>query len=88
MPPEEMSAHAVFTIRSPKGRPDDKSKMEPCEWEQLQALGKLNPDYAGYWSRHKHPMFEKNPKTFGYIYKAKMFFYDTQHLFKGIEPHR
>ncbi len=29
MPPEEMSAHAVFTIRSPKGRPDEKSKMEP-----------------------------------------------------------
>ena len=44
MPPDEMSAHAVFTIRSPKGHPDEKSKMEPCEWEQLPALGELTPD--------------------------------------------
>ncbi len=44
MPPDEMSAHAVFTIRSPKSRPDDKSKMEPWEWEQLPALGDLNSE--------------------------------------------
>ena len=44
MPPDEMSSHAVFTIRSPKGRPDEKAKMAPWDWEQLPALGELDPN--------------------------------------------
>ena len=43
MPSEEMQYYPVFTIRSPKGRPDDKPKNEYWEWEKLPALGEENP---------------------------------------------
>jgi len=43
MPSEEMEYWPVFTIRSAKGRPDDKSKNEYWEWEKLPALGEMNP---------------------------------------------
>lgn len=44
MPPEAMNYHPVFTIRSPKGRPDDKPKNDYWEWEKLPALGEANPE--------------------------------------------
>jgi putative SOS response-associated peptidase YedK len=44
MPSEQMDYHPVYTIRSPKGRPDDKAKNEYWEWEKLPALGEMEPD--------------------------------------------
>ncbi len=44
MPAEELDNWPVYTIRSPKLRPDDKIKTEPWEWELLPALGEMNPD--------------------------------------------
>lgn len=44
MPSEELNYHPVYTIRSPKGRPDDKSKKEFWEWEKLPELGEANPE--------------------------------------------
>jgi putative SOS response-associated peptidase YedK len=44
MPSEELNYHPVFTIRSPKVRPDDKPKNEFWEWEKLPELGTMNPD--------------------------------------------
>jgi len=44
MPAEELDYHPVFTIRSPKLRPDDQPKNAPWEWEKLPALGEMNPD--------------------------------------------
>ncbi|HYE56643.1 MAG TPA: SOS response-associated peptidase family protein [Chitinophagaceae bacterium] len=44
MPPEEMSYRPVFTIRSPKPRPDNKPKNEYWEWEKLPELGVGNPE--------------------------------------------
>jgi len=44
MPSEELIYHPVFTIRSPKLRPDDQPKSAPWEWEKLPALGELNPE--------------------------------------------
>lgn len=44
MPSEALDYWPVFTIRTPKSRPDDKLKNEPWEWEKLPALGELNPD--------------------------------------------
>lgn len=44
MPSEELNYHPVFTIRSPKGRPDEKAKTELYEWEKLPALGEMNPE--------------------------------------------
>lgn len=44
MPSEELEYRPVFTIRTPKPRPDDKPKTERWEWENLPALGELNPD--------------------------------------------
>jgi putative SOS response-associated peptidase YedK len=38
-----MVYYPVFTIRTPKGRPDEKMKDEPWEWEKLPPLGELNP---------------------------------------------
>ena len=43
-PAEQMDYWPVFTIRSPKSRPDDKPKFEYWEWEKLPALGEMNPD--------------------------------------------
>jgi len=43
MPSEEMEYWPVFTIRSAKGRPDEKLKNEYWEWEKLPALGEMNP---------------------------------------------
>ena len=43
MPSEQMIYHPVYTIRSPKPRPDDKPKNEYWEWEKLPALGEMNP---------------------------------------------
>jgi putative SOS response-associated peptidase YedK len=44
MPSEELDYHPVFTIRSPKERPDGKPKNEYWEWEKLPELGVGNPD--------------------------------------------
>jgi putative SOS response-associated peptidase YedK len=44
MSSEKMIYHPVFTIRSPKSRPDERAKSEPWEWEKLPALGTMNPD--------------------------------------------
>ena len=43
MPSEELYYHPVFTIRSPKLRPDNKMKHEYWDWEKLPALGEMNP---------------------------------------------
>ena len=44
MPSEELDYQPVYTIRSPKGRPDDKAKNEYWEWEKLPALGEMQPE--------------------------------------------
>ena len=44
MPSGALSYHPIFTIRSPKERPDGKPKNEYWEWEKLPALGEANPD--------------------------------------------
>ncbi|HMH33722.1 MAG TPA: SOS response-associated peptidase family protein, partial [Puia sp.] len=44
MPSEELEYYPVFTIRSPKQRPDQKPKYEYWEWEKLPPLGEMNPD--------------------------------------------
>ena len=44
MPSEELDYKPVYTIRSPKGRPDDKPKNEYWEWEKLPQLGTANPE--------------------------------------------
>jgi len=44
MPSEELEHRPVFTIRSPKPRPDNKLKYEYWEWEKLPVLGEMNPD--------------------------------------------
>ncbi len=44
MPADELKYWPVFTIRSPKMRPDGKLKTEPWEWEKLPELGTANPD--------------------------------------------
>lgn len=44
MPSEELSYYPVYTIRSPKGRPDDKLKNELWEWEKLPELGEASPE--------------------------------------------
>ena len=38
MPSEELNCIPVYTIRSPKMRPDDKPKNEYFEWENLPEL--------------------------------------------------
>lgn len=38
MPSEELKYFTVWTIRSPKSRPDEKMKNEPFEWENLPEL--------------------------------------------------
>ena len=38
MPSAELEVHPVFTIRSPKPRPDNKAKTEVYEWENLPPL--------------------------------------------------
>ncbi len=43
MPSEKLDAMPVFTIRSAKLRPDDQPKNSFWEWENLPALGELNP---------------------------------------------
>jgi putative SOS response-associated peptidase YedK len=42
--PNDLDYWPVYTIRSPKTRPDDKMKNEPWNWEKLPALGDLDPD--------------------------------------------
>jgi putative SOS response-associated peptidase YedK len=44
MPAAELEHHPVFTIRTPKARPDMKGKHEYYEWDKLPALGEANPD--------------------------------------------
>ncbi|MEP7278371.1 MAG: SOS response-associated peptidase family protein [Bacteroidota bacterium] len=41
---EELHYWPVYTIRSPKGRPDDKLKTDPWIWENLPELGTAEPD--------------------------------------------
>lgn len=43
MPSEEMNYYPVYTIRSPKGRPDEQHKNHPWQWEKLPALGDGDP---------------------------------------------
>ncbi len=44
MPSENLDYRPVFTIRSPKERPDNKLKTEFWEWEKLPELGEMNPE--------------------------------------------
>jgi len=44
MPSDEMEYHPVFTIRSPKQRPDLLPKNEYWEWQNLPELGVADPD--------------------------------------------
>ena len=44
MPSDSLDYYPVYTIRSPKGRPDDRAKNEYWEWEKLPALGEANPE--------------------------------------------
>lgn len=43
MPSDALEYWPVYTIRSPKSRPDDKPKNEFYEWENLPVLGEMNP---------------------------------------------
>lgn len=43
MPQENINYTTVWTIRSPKPRPDGKPKTEYWEWKDLPALGERNP---------------------------------------------
>lgn len=38
MPSENLEYYTVYTIRSPKPRPDEKSKIDPYAWENLPEL--------------------------------------------------
>jgi hypothetical protein len=38
MPSEELNYYTVYTIRSPRMRPDDKAKNEFYQWENLPEL--------------------------------------------------
>jgi putative SOS response-associated peptidase YedK len=44
MSSDKLDYWPVFTIRSPKARPDDRPKNEYWEWEKLPALGEMSPD--------------------------------------------
>ena len=44
MPSDAMEYWPVFTVRTPKPRPDGLPKNEYWEWEKLPALGEANPD--------------------------------------------
>jgi putative SOS response-associated peptidase YedK len=44
MPSDELEYHPVFTIRSPKLRPDQLKKNEYWEWQSLPELGVADPD--------------------------------------------
>ncbi|MGN6438399.1 MAG: SOS response-associated peptidase [Agriterribacter sp.] len=44
MPAENLAYKPVYTIRSPKARPDDKPKNNYWEWENLPPLGVGNPE--------------------------------------------
>jgi putative SOS response-associated peptidase YedK len=44
MPPDEMEYYPVFTIRSPKERPDQLKKNDYWEWQNLPELGVADPD--------------------------------------------
>jgi putative SOS response-associated peptidase YedK len=44
MPSDEMEYYPVFTIRSPKERPDLLKKNDFWEWQNLPELGDANPD--------------------------------------------
>lgn len=43
MPSRELAYYPVYTIRSAKGRPDEKAKNEIFEWDKLPILGEMNP---------------------------------------------
>ncbi|MCA0398555.1 MAG: SOS response-associated peptidase [Bacteroidetes bacterium] len=43
IPASALDAYPVYTIRSPKGRPDGLWKTAPYHWEQLPALGVGDP---------------------------------------------
>lgn len=43
MPSDNLEYYPVWTIRSPKMRPDGKYKNQPFEWPGLPPLGQLNP---------------------------------------------
>ena len=43
IPDEQLDYWPVYTIRSPKERPDNKLKNEFYEWDKLPVLGEMNP---------------------------------------------
>jgi hypothetical protein len=43
-PAEKLKYYPVYTIRTTKPRPDDKSILEPYDWPDLPELGQRNPD--------------------------------------------
>ena len=45
MPSDQLIYHPVYTIRSPKGRADDKLKNEPWNWDALPPLEIKSPDH-------------------------------------------
>jgi len=49
LPSQELEYWPVYTIRSPKPRPDEKSKIHPWEWANLPVLSNVDelPDSAG-----------------------------------------
>ncbi len=44
MPSDELEYFPVYSIRTPKLRPDNKHKNEYYEWEKLPELGVLDPE--------------------------------------------
>ena len=44
IPSDQIDYRPVYTIRSPKPRPDSKMKNEYWEWDKLPTLGEMNPD--------------------------------------------
>ena len=52
MSPDNMNYIPVWTIRSPKPRPDGKLKTEFWEWKDLPALGEKNPPVT--WALHHY----------------------------------
>jgi len=50
--PDDLEYYPVFTIRSPKPRPDDKTKTEPYEWPKLPPLFSSNNNFPRETIQH------------------------------------
>jgi len=48
MKTEQTDYKPVFTIRSPKSRPDGKAKTEYWEWANLPAFAEANPEWCSF----------------------------------------